>query len=152
MIHFILKILKLKQHNGETDDEQEDIDDDTFENNKNDYDEYLDSEDKNLLEHLNPKSYSWCLIRYSAVKLSLHHIITIMNIIGIEIHEIAILSPCVYEVIKSFERLMENLKSELNELDGPPDNYMNDYSTGFNGPKHFQYQTILNPENTPFNK
>lgn len=142
----------MKQNNGNEEDEDDDIDNDIIENNKNDYDEYLDSEDKNLSEHLNPKSYSWCLIRYNAVKLSLHHIITIMNIIGIEMHEIAILSPCAYEVIKSFERLLEKLRSELNESDGPPDNYMKEYNTGFNGPKVFQYQSILNPENTPFNK
>ena len=126
----------------------DDCDELNLESNRYDLD---DADDSHYSEHLNPKSYSWSLIRYAVVKLSLFNVHSIMEIIGIEPHELAILSPNAYEVFTSLKRWSEMLKLELDAMDGPPDNYMNDYSTSsFNGPKVFQYQSLLNPENTPF--
>jgi hypothetical protein len=42
------------------------------------------SYNKRYLEHMNPKSYSWCLLRYAIIKYSLTNIKNFLNVIGIE--------------------------------------------------------------------
>lgn len=76
--------------------------------------------------------------------------------------EIAILSPLIHQIMKTFENWMQLILVELNTLhnNGPPENYFNmDSKTisndatstiNFNGPKILKYQSLLDPENTPF--
>lgn len=145
MINYFINVNQKSRHeNGKKTEDFE-----NFELSRYESDDW-ENEERTDSEYLNPKSYSWCLIRFALVKLSLHNITTIMDIIGVELHEIAILSPDAYEVLKSLERWTEMLKHDLNALNGPPDNYLSEYSSSFNGPKVFQYQTLLKPENTPF--
>lgn len=138
----------------------------------------LDSDDdpnrtlqnKRSHEHMNPKSYSWCLMRYAILKLSISSIGSFLNVIGIEPQEIAIQSPLIHQVIKSFEKWSESLYAELNAMypGGPPADYMGELAannsaaasnstpttmSGFGnvaGPKIFKYQALLDPAKTPF--
>lgn len=49
---------------------------------KNDSD--TSKNDKNKLEHFNPKSYSWFLMRIAILKYSLHCLASFLSILGIE--------------------------------------------------------------------
>jgi hypothetical protein len=111
-----------------------------------------DNEDKTS-EHMNPKSYSWTLMRYALVKASLQNVNSLLEIIGVDLNELAILSPDAYDVLKSLQRWTNALKLELIAFQSPPDNYMSQYvdSNSFNGPKVLNYYKSLNdPNNTPF--
>lgn len=44
------------------------------------------SHGKRYIEHVNPKSYSWCLMRYAIIKLSIYNINQFLTVIGIEPH------------------------------------------------------------------
>ena len=111
---------------------------------------------KNLAEHLNPKSYSWCLLRYATLKLAIHNVTIFLNVIGIEVHELPTLSPIIHDMLKSLERWMELIKQQLNSFDSPTyENsaiYEQSFNQGanFNGPRLLKYQSMLDPENTPF--
>lgn len=111
-------------------------------------------------EHMNPKSYSWCLMRYAMLKLSIANINAFLNVIGVEPQEIAIQSPLIHQVIKSFEKWSELLYTELNTLYplGPPGDYIAGLvassgptqAASFNGPKILKYQSLLDQTKTPF--
>ncbi|CAF0710194.1 unnamed protein product [Brachionus calyciflorus] len=127
-----------------------------------------DIDEKNLLEHMNPKSYSWFLMRYAILKYATYSITSFLPIIGIEQNEIAILSPLIHQIMKTFENWMQLLLVEMSSihLNGPPENYLNvdskkfsnestptinqPFPINFNGPKILKYQTLLEPDNTPF--
>lgn len=118
---------------------------------------------KQKYEHLNPKSYSWCLIRYAILKLTLSNIGSFLNVIGVETQEIAIQSPLIHQVMKSLEKWSDLLNADLITLfpTGPPTDYITDLITStpalatnslnsFNGPKILKYQSLLDPTKTPF--
>ena len=76
------------------------------------------------------------------------------NNLGIEAHEVAVLSPIIHATIKTLEGWMELLRVKINEFNGPPDNFIPgcflNQSTSSFGPKIFKYQSMLDPKNTPF--
>jgi len=114
-----------------------------------------DDDVRTFSEHLNPRSFSWTLMRYGVVRLSLQNVVDIMEVIGIELNELAILSPMAYEVVRSLERWSELLKNELNLLDGAPANYLvNVGANGLGAPsganRNVMYQMLTDPMNTPF--
>ena len=118
---------------------------------------YEDEDDdlRTYSEHLNPKSFSWTLMRYGVVRLSFQNILDIMEVIGVELNELAILSPMAYEAVRSLERWSELLKNELNLFDGPPENYLVELgANGLSGhnrvSRNGMQQMLINPKNTPF--
>ena len=111
---------------------------------------------KRYSEHVNPKSYSWYLMRYAILKYSILSITSFLATIGVEVQEIAVLSPLIHQIIKTFENWMELLLIELkNSFSAPPDDYipncsMSSANFNFSGPKILKYQSMLDPANTPF--
>jgi hypothetical protein len=93
-------------------------------------------------------------MRYAIIKYSILNITSFLPIIGVELQEIAVLSPLTHQIIKTFENWMELLLIELNSLNGPPDDYIPNCNLNtnfnFNGPKILKYQSMLDPANTPF--
>lgn len=64
-------------------DDQSDLDFEVLQ--KNDpQDDDTSLNDKNKLEHLNPKSYSWFLMRIAILKYSLHCLTSFLITLGIE--------------------------------------------------------------------
>ena len=43
---------------------------------------------KNELEHMNPHSFSWCLMRLSILKLAVQNITSLLNVVGIDMNGI----------------------------------------------------------------
>lgn len=101
------------------DKEEYDSDEDLDHSQKKDPladDDVETAQSKRFFEHMNPKSYSWCLMRYAIVKYSLANINAFFNVIGIEPQDIAIQSPLIHQIMKSFEKWQEMLLFELNQL------------------------------------
>ena len=111
---------------------------------------------KRYFEHMNPKSYSWCLMRYAIIKYSMANINAFLNVVGIETHELASLTPLTHQVLRTFEKWIEALRVQLNAFGAAPDDYIPGCNTNaqssfsFTGPKILKYQSILDPANTPF--
>jgi hypothetical protein len=61
--------------NYDTDDENETVCEDRDDN---------DNLGDNTSEHMDPNSYSWCLMRFAIVKYLLNNITQFLNLIGIE--------------------------------------------------------------------
>ena len=128
------------------------LSDDEYENAEDDDPELTHG--KRYWEHMSPKSYSWCLMRYAMLKYAVHKVHSFLAVIGIEAQDVAALSPLVHQMLGSFERWQECLLAQLNEFNGPPDDYIPgcnvSNSINLNGPKILKYQSMLDPANTPF--
>lgn len=85
---------------------------DDFDNDDSDPNRTL--QNKRNMEHMNPKSYSWCLIRYAILKLTQSNMTSFLNVVGIEPQEIAIQSPLIHQLMKSIEKWAEMLYAEMN--------------------------------------
>ncbi|VDI15900.1 Hypothetical predicted protein [Mytilus galloprovincialis] len=102
-------------------------------------------------QHTDPNSYSWCLIRYTIVKLVLNNLLSFLPLIGIELPELPVCSPLMHAVFKTLEQWLEMLLSKLDMFSGPPDEFLS--STALDtvqGQPHSKYQALLNTNNTPF--
>lgn len=93
-------------------------------------------------------------MRYAIIKYTINNITSFLSVLGIELQELAMLSPLVHQVLKTFEHWSEILIAQLNAFNGPPDDYIPgcNVNTNFslNGPKILKYQSMLDPANTPF--
>jgi DmX-like protein len=134
-----------------------DSDDDQInqDHSNKDLDDMESEESKSNAEHMNPTSYSWCLIRYAILQYSIYNITSFLSIIGIEKTDLAILSPLIHEILKAFERWSEILEISLVAFNGVPDNYIpgcnsNNFQSTSTTPKILKYQSMLDPANTPF--
>jgi hypothetical protein len=93
-------------------------------------------------------------MRYSILKYTISNIQSFLSIIGIDIQELATLSPLVHQLLKTFDHWKEMILAQLNAFQGPPDDYIPgcnlNNSINLNGPKILKYQSMLDPLNTPF--
>ncbi|XP_064619402.1 dmX-like protein 1 isoform X3 [Lineus longissimus] len=103
-------------------------------------------------EHLDPNSYSWCVMRYAIIKTILRNMRIFLPNVGIELPELPVCSPLLQAVIKVLQCWEEVLYSKLELFNGPPDNYIPGcyMDTDQNGPLLFKYKSMLEPTNTPF--
>ncbi|XP_064608806.1 dmX-like protein 2 isoform X2 [Liolophura sinensis] len=102
-------------------------------------------------EHIDPSSYSWCLIRFAIIQLVLHNLNTFLPLVGIELQDLPVCSPLLHAVLKTLEQWQEMLKSKLDMFNGPPDNYIPDmYLEGYGNQPFAKYRALLEPHNTPF--
>ncbi len=130
------------------------------------------SHGKRFVEHMNPNSYSWCLMRYAIIKYVLFNLTSFLSVIGVELQgnilfilscqwilkfffpiELPILSPIVHATLKTYESWLNTIRVQMNSFTSPPDDYIPGCSAAnstFNGPKILKYQSMLDPANTPF--
>ncbi|KAJ8305006.1 hypothetical protein KUTeg_018589 [Tegillarca granosa] len=102
-------------------------------------------------QHTDPTSYSWCLIRYSVVKLVLHNLQAFLPQVGIELPELPVCSPLMHAVFKILEQWMEVLKRKLELFAGPPEEYIAGLHLDVvNGVPISKYKALLHPSNSPF--
>ncbi|XP_052099551.1 dmX-like protein 2 isoform X2 [Mytilus californianus] len=132
--------------------EEEDFDNDDEENEDDDTSMRPDTLNFSAVQqHTDPNSYSWCLIRYTIVKLVLNNLLSFLPVIGIELPELPVCSPLMHAVFKTLEQWLEMLLSKLDMFSGPPDEFLS--STALDtvqGQPHSKYQALLNTNNTPF--
>ncbi|XP_055535273.1 dmX-like protein 2 isoform X2 [Wyeomyia smithii] len=104
------------------------------------------------VEHSNPNSYSWCILRLALIRVSQHQLQTFINIAGIEMQELPVCSPLIHAVLRALSSWQELLKEEL-ENRGPASV---DYIPGCfveseaKGPAILKYRSLLEKSNTPF--
>ncbi|CAC5419373.1 DMXL [Mytilus coruscus] len=132
--------------------EEEDFDNDDEENEDDDTSMRPNTLNFSAVQqHTDPNSYSWCLIRYTIVKLVLNNLLSFLPLIGIELPELPVCSPLMHAVFKTLEQWLEMLLSKLDMFSGPPDEFLS--STALDtvqGQPHSKYQALLNTNNTPF--
>ncbi|MGH0132212.1 UNVERIFIED_CONTAM: hypothetical protein FKN15_021633 [Acipenser sinensis] len=126
-----------------------------------DSDESLPSDDEDddflsdtqIMEHSDPNSYSWALLRLVLVKLALHNVKNFFPVAGLEFSELPVTSPLGNAVIKTLENWEQILLEKINKFDGPPPNYINTYPSDISaggGPAILRHKAMLEPDNTPF--
>merc|ERR1719209_2761425 len=77
------------------------------------YDEEEDEEEISTKEHLDPQSYSWCLLRYVIVRYVLHHLRLFLPTAGLEVSELAVTSPLLHGVVVTLEGWASVLLGQL---------------------------------------
>ncbi|GFS07033.1 DmX-like protein 2 [Elysia marginata] len=136
--------------NSSDEDEYDDDDDDIITEKKITRPTSL-SKSKANVEHSDPGSYSWCIIRYAVVKSVISNFSTFLPQIGIELTELPNASPLLHAVMKVLDQWLEVLQSRLDLFGGAPSNYipglMIDVATGQPLSK---LQALFLTENTPF--
>ncbi|XP_023930909.1 dmX-like protein 2 [Lingula anatina] len=159
--YFMAKPMVAREESGVDYDSEEDVLDSTSEDDSSeeeDYDSYLSGPpkkekepDPRMQEHLDPDSYSWCLMRYALVKYACHSFLTFLPIAGLELQDLPVASPLLHATLKSLERWQLTLKRKLVQHGGPPDNYIPGcYMEPTSGPAILKYKGMLEPYNTPF--
>jgi WD40 repeat protein len=104
-------------------------------------------------EHLDPNSFSWCLMRYAIIKYIHHCLVIFLPQIGIEISELPVCSPLVHSIHKTLEQWETDLKNHLEKFDSAPPNYIPGVfiESSFSGSVSiFKYHIVMDPANTPF--
>ncbi|XP_055600710.1 dmX-like protein 2 isoform X3 [Uranotaenia lowii] len=104
------------------------------------------------IEHSNPNSYSWCVLRLALTRIAQNQLQTFINVAGIEMQELPVCSPLIHGILRSLSSWQELLKEEL-ESRGPASV---DYIPGCfveseaKGPAIHKYRSLLEKSNTPF--
>jgi len=108
--------------------------------------------DAAMNEHLDPNSYSWCLLRHVIVKYIRQSLLSFLPKIGIDIPELPVCSPLMQSVLKTMEKWEEILRTQLDLFNGPPEDYIPGcfVDSSVTGPPIQKYKTMTEPANTPF--
>ncbi|XP_061395403.1 dmX-like protein 2 [Musca vetustissima] len=110
------------------------------------------NKDKENKEHLDPMSYSWCILRVAIMKVFIKKVQDFVNISGIELQDLPVLSPLSHEVLRTLSRWQE-IALEILLSKGPPGE---DYipgcfsNSGVPGLSIHKYRSLLSKDNTPF--
>ncbi|GIY16535.1 dmX-like protein 2, partial [Caerostris extrusa] len=104
------------------------------------------------LDQLDPSSYTWGILRYAVVKLARMHIGSFLNVAGLEIQDLPVVSPLIQAVLKCMDFWLKDLKQYMDAFEGPPPNYIPGcVSSGTQmGPPVLKYSALLELHNTPF--
>ncbi|XP_059222460.1 dmX-like protein 2 [Stomoxys calcitrans] len=103
-------------------------------------------------EHLDPTSYSWCILRVAIMKVFIKKVQDFVNVSGIEIQDLPVLSPLSHEVLRALNKWQE-VALEILLSKGPPSE---DYipgcfaNSGVPGLSIHRYRSLLSKDNTPF--
>ena len=127
----------------EDDVEDYDDDDDPFSN--------VPAKEENV-EHSNPNSYSWAILRLAILHLAQKNIEKFLSIAGIELVELPITSSLVYKCLRTTEKWAQVVTDRLMRDGKPPDNFIPGCFPDPNasGPLINKYKAMLEVGNTPF--
>ncbi|KNC33790.1 hypothetical protein FF38_09709 [Lucilia cuprina] len=137
-------------------DEEEDEDDGLSTNAKSGMKSSKDNK-----EHLEPMSYSWCILRLAFIKMFVKHVQDFTNISGIELQDLPVLSPLSHEVLRTLNRWQDMAQKILTSKGPPNDDYIPvltsksfvkgcQLNSGVPGISIHKYRSLLNKDNTPF--
>ncbi|KNC20560.1 hypothetical protein FF38_01893, partial [Lucilia cuprina] len=107
---------------------------------------------KDNKEHLEPMSYSWCILRLAFIKMFVKHVQDFTNISGIELQDLPVLSPLSHEVLRTLNRWQDMAQKILTSKGPPNDDYIPgcQLNSGVPGISIHKYRSLLNKDNTPF--
>ncbi|KAJ8401631.1 hypothetical protein AAFF_G00379480 [Aldrovandia affinis] len=119
-----------------------------------DEDEYdvFDS-DTPLREHVNPSSYSWCLMRLAMVQMVLVNLKSFYPMAGHDLLDLPVGSPLCHSVLKTLQRWEQVLLKRLEIFGGPPAKYISTHPLDdslASGPALLRHKALFEPSNTPF--
>nr|XP_036221657.1 dmX-like protein 2 [Bactrocera oleae] len=153
--YFLLKAVNINDEDDydtddpiESDNEDEDDDDPTEMNNsKMNY-----RQPKCNTEHLNPSSYSWSILRLAVLQLVSSKIQEFVNVAGIEIQDLPVLSPLSHELLRTLRRWQDFAINLLITKGPPPEDFIPGcfVESSGQGPAIHRYRSLLNKDNTPF--
>ncbi|PIK56051.1 putative dmX-like protein 2 [Apostichopus japonicus] len=103
-------------------------------------------------QYSDPTSYSWCLMRYTTVRLALQKLQVFLPSVGIELAELPVASPILHSILKLLEQWQKALMGRLDLFAGPPAEYLQQcyQNPTMSGPSILRYKGLLEPSNTPF--
>lgn len=109
------------------------------------------TKDTRIAEAEDPFSYSWRLMRLSAVKLARKELERCVEIAGIDANELSHISPFLDGVMRVFTVWKQQLFKELEAVSPAPLNYLQNATVeNLSGPPIHKYRALLEPTNTPF--
>jgi hypothetical protein len=106
-------------------------------------------DEKNLEQEL----YAWGIIRFTVLKLARIHLISFLNVAGIELQDLPTTSPLIHAVLKMMHKWQIYMNNYMNEFDSPPQHFLpNSFveTTRQSGPAILKYKALLELNNTPF--
>ncbi|KAF2367901.1 RAVE complex protein Rav1 C-terminal [Trinorchestia longiramus] len=104
-------------------------------------------------EHNDHRSYSWCLLRLASVKRAQAIVKNFLTVPQIDIQELAVQSPLLHGVLYTLHSWTKELSAELEELQGPPPEYIPGcfaQSVQPGAPAISKYRALRELHNTPF--
>ncbi|XP_018017231.1 dmX-like protein 2 isoform X2 [Hyalella azteca] len=104
-------------------------------------------------EHSDHRSYSWCLLRLACVKRAEAIIKNFFSVPQIDFPELAVQSPLLHGVLYTLHSWTKDLTAELEELQGPPPEYIPGcfaQSVQPGAPAISKYRGLRETHNTPF--
>jgi DmX-like protein len=133
-------------------DEDED-DEDVFADPLKDDPKKTKKSRKENVEHLNPNSMSWLILRTAIIKHAQSQLQSFITVAGLEVQELPVCSPLIHGTLRTLSVWLDLLKEEL-EHRGPASA---DFIPGCfvesenKGPAIAKYRSLLEKSNTPFN-
>ncbi|XP_043498193.1 dmX-like protein 2 isoform X6 [Polistes fuscatus] len=110
---------------------------------------------KDNIEHSNPNSHSWCIMRLAIVKILQKQLQDFLNVAGIEMQELPVSSPLIHGTLGIVAQWQETLREELESKGPAPINYIPgctpDPAPTPGKPAIHKYRALLEKGNTPFN-
>jgi hypothetical protein len=106
-------------------------------------------DEKNLQQEL----YAWGIIRFTVLKLARIHLISFLNVAGIELQDLPTTSPLIHAVLKMMHKWQIYMNNYMNEFHSPPQHFLpNSFveTTRQSGPAILKYKALLELNNTPF--
>lgn len=142
----------------ETSDSLDDSDeyDDESKSNENQLFNDSETQDKNMSdsshEHSNPNSLSWAILRQAVVKHSIQQLLTVIKLIGIEQHEMPVVSPITHKILQTMHNWELNLRKNIESFGPTPENFIPGcfVDSESKGPPIRKYASLLQSFNTPF--
>ncbi|CAG0879086.1 unnamed protein product [Darwinula stevensoni] len=127
--------------------EPEDLDEDIFDEKPR-----KSSRDATNLEHSDPSSYSWGILRYAIIRVAMGFLENFFKIAGIEMQDLPVVSPSLHLAVKTLEHWQNIQKHILDSRPSPPEDYIPGcfVESSAGGPTISKYRCILYPTNTPF--
>lgn len=103
-------------------------------------------------EHINPNSYSWCIMRLATVKLAQHQLHDFINISGIEMQELPVASPLIHGILRTMSTWQDALREEVESRGPAPVDFIPGcyVESEAKGPAIHKYRSLLEKSNTPF--
>ncbi|XP_018327674.1 dmX-like protein 2 isoform X2 [Agrilus planipennis] len=104
----------------------------------------------NNLEHSDPNSYSWLVLKLATLRIVHHNLTEFFCIAGLESSELPVASPLIHSTLRRLTYWQESLKAELDSRQPPPEYIPGCFAEHTTGPLIHKYRQLLEPQNTPF--
>ena len=141
---------------SEDDDRQnlDDLDEKTTDKSTAKFGQTLSLDDNSSSKPIDAHQYAWLIMRYAIIKLAQDHFTQFLSVSGVEFQDLPTVSFQIHAAYKVLETWSEYMKQYLNNLNGPPPQFLpNDYieqNRLTSGPSIWKYKVLLEMNNTPF--